>query len=216
MRILFYVFIAGAIFLGGCIGLIGTPLMGSKGEVVDAVAIRHLSYVEIMPLYVNRGGNISMPEQDSLDAWFRNSIASGTTFKIVNKDSLERSESYRNLYKVNGAKIFGKISFRREQDRGTNVEFAIVVKSNLNDNILAYSSHDTYLGNSYFFRPDIRELTQDGITGALNKLEKIIKESTGSGLSLMPMPRNSYFRSTFGSTGVFTKGDFDMVTYFGS
>ena len=163
--------------LPGCFGGLGIPAWGSTGAVLDTLAVYKLTSVEVMPPILDRGGNIRMPESDSIAVWLLDGLNKKHVFRIISRDSLAEPGADKEKNKHSGARLFSKINYVDRGPDGKSAMMTLVLKANINDSILVYSSHDTYWGNTYFFRPDIREVTQDAIEGAVNKLEKLILDA---------------------------------------
>jgi hypothetical protein len=163
--------------LPGCFFGIGTPLYGSKGCVIDTVAVYKLSHPEVMPTMIDRGGNVKVPEQGSIAVWLVDALKTMKSFSLVDGDSLAKSDGYRNANKISGARLYSKIVYVDRRFEGSSATMTLILKANMNDSIIVYSSHDTYRGNTYFFRPDIQAVTRDAIEGAVNKLESLIQDA---------------------------------------
>ena len=158
--------------------------MGSKSERYDSNVVQKLNYIHVMPVSVEieRGERANVPDSLVLTRMLAKELASRTTFRIVSSDTTPSSSPevvHEEMGKVlsSGVVLFAHFVYTRSGLGERNAALTLKVSDPTTAKVMAYSSHDTFAGNSYFLPPSYEVITTDAIKGAVDELEKSVKKS---------------------------------------
>lgn len=169
--ILCFLFVS-LISLSGCIG---TSMIGSKSEIIDQNYVFNLKYVDTLPLIIKtENNNINVPEADTINSHFKKELNSRNLFQIVNRSEL--NEDLKNRFFSQGAFLLGEITYFNGSFGEINAKLVLKFVEPSDEKVIFFASHDTYLGNSYFLPPNIKEVTEDAIKGVLDELQNKLKK----------------------------------------
>ncbi len=160
------------IFVTGCVG---TSLMGSKSEIIDQQSVSKMEYVDLLPLVIKKeNNNIRIPEADTVNAILRRELKTRNLFHIINRSEL--NEELKAKFISQGAFLLGEITYFNGSFGEINAKLMLKFVEPSTEKVILYSSHDTYLGNSYFLPPSVEGITEDAIKGALDELQSKLKK----------------------------------------
>jgi len=156
-------------------GCVGTSLMGSKSEIIDQQLVSKMKYVDILPLVIKKeNNNISIPEADTINTILKRELKSRNLFQIINPKEL--NDDLKDKFIVQGAFLLGEMTYFNGSFGEINAKLMLKFVDPSTEKVILFSSHDTYLGNSYFLPASVEKITEDAIKGAIDELQNKLKK----------------------------------------